>query len=124
MSTFSERLYELRTRNGESQDNVADAIGVSRVAFTRYENGTREPKAIIALRIAQHFNVTVEQLLIAEPTEPTNATMNVSPDEHSLLTQYRSLNRQGKEYVLQQMSIASTIYKNGSVSRLEEQAIS
>lgn len=124
MSTFSERLYELRTKNGESQDNVADAIGVSRVAFTRYENGTREPKAIIALKIAQHFNVTVEQLLISEPTEPANATMNVSPDERSLLTQYRSLNRQGKEYVLQQMSIASTIYKNGSVSHLEEQAIS
>lgn len=55
-------IYELRTKRKESQEQVADAIGISRVAYTRYENGTRSPGGLIAMKLARHFGVTIEEL--------------------------------------------------------------
>ena len=55
-------LYQLRTKANESQEQVADAVNVSRVAYTRYETNQREPKASAAVRLAQHFGVSVEYL--------------------------------------------------------------
>ena len=61
-TTIGDVLYRLRTEIGESQEQVADASEISRVSYTRYESNQREPKASAAIRLARHFNVTVEYL--------------------------------------------------------------
>lgn len=55
-------LYGLRIAAGESQEQVADAAGIARVSYTRYESNQREPKASAAIKLARHFNVSVEYL--------------------------------------------------------------
>ena len=60
--TLSQMLFELRDACNESQEDVAEAVGITRVAYTRYENGQRKPETEIAIKSAQHFGVTVEQL--------------------------------------------------------------
>jgi DNA-binding XRE family transcriptional regulator len=43
----------LRERAGLSQQEVADAIGVSRPAVTRWENGLRLPRTVARARYAE-----------------------------------------------------------------------
>ncbi|MCJ7967703.1 MAG: helix-turn-helix domain-containing protein [Lactococcus lactis] len=43
MSVFAERLKELRKQNKLTQQDIANKLDVSRVAYTNWENGKREP---------------------------------------------------------------------------------
>lgn len=95
MSIFSSKLQYLREASGESQDQVAEAADISRVAYTRYENGSREPKASTAIKLAQHFNTTVEQLFkdddegaVALPMSDTS--LRLSEHENSIIRSYRA----------------------------------
>lgn len=92
VNNLSMRLFELRESLGESQDQVADDTNISRVAYTRYENGTREPKVSVALRIARHFGITVEQLFCDDLSvhEVADYKPHISEFEHSIILAYRS----------------------------------
>lgn len=121
----SDILFRLRTGLNLSQQAVADGVKISRVAYTRYENGTRCPSAAIALRLADFFHIGVEDIITGcavqddekdtENNRPTVAPVScsdfvLSSDERKLLEDYRSLNEQGKEYIRQTMFMAVPIY--------------
>lgn len=94
MSIFSSKLQFLREAAGESQDQVAEAADISRVAYTRYENGTREPKASTAIKLAQHFNTTVEQLFSDDEVSGVamqlpDCHLRLSEHENNLIRSYR-----------------------------------
>lgn len=96
--TFGQVLYDLRKKCNESQENVATAVDISTVAYTRYENDQREPKASIAIRLAQHFGVTVEYLYSVEGNREIKPSL---PGEKSLLEMYRSLSAERRNDLLQ-----------------------
>ena len=56
-------LRQLRLSRGVSQDVVAEACDISRVALTRYEKGQRVPPIEIASRLASFYGVSVDYLL-------------------------------------------------------------
>ena len=56
-------LRQLRLSRGVSQDVVAEACDISRVALTRYEKGQRVPRIEIASRLASFYGVSVDYLL-------------------------------------------------------------
>ncbi|MDK1718685.1 helix-turn-helix domain-containing protein [Dellaglioa algida] len=60
---FSERIKELRKNMNRTQQQVADAIGVTRPAYTAYEIGNREPDFELLTKIAVYFNVSTDYLL-------------------------------------------------------------
>lgn len=70
MSIVSDRLIELRERQGKTQEAVAEACNISRVTLARYENGTREPVAKNVSKLAQYYGVTVDYLLGRESHRP------------------------------------------------------
>jgi len=55
-------LAQLRDSKGLTQKAVADAVGVQRVTYTQIELGTKRPSLDVALKLAQFFEVPVEQL--------------------------------------------------------------
>ena len=61
--TFAEKLMRLRKREGLSQEALAEALGVSRQAVSRWEQGTALPDAAKLLPCARLFRVSVEWLL-------------------------------------------------------------
>lgn len=61
--TFSEKLCRLRRREGLSQEALAEALGVSRQAVSRWEQGTALPDGGKLLPCARHFGVSVDWLL-------------------------------------------------------------
>lgn len=56
-------LRELRAEKGISQQVVANYLGITRQAYSNYENGTREPDNEVLLKLANYFCVTVDVLL-------------------------------------------------------------
>jgi transcriptional regulator with XRE-family HTH domain len=61
--TFAMRLRELIKKSGYTQKQVADLVGVTEAAFSRYMNSERIPKAAILANIATCLQTTSQYLL-------------------------------------------------------------
>lgn len=63
LKLLGERIKQLREEKGYQQKDIANRLGISKQAFSNYENGTREPNLLTVIRIADLFDVSVEYLL-------------------------------------------------------------
>lgn len=70
---FSENLVSLRKRAGLSQEDLANAIDVSRQTISKYETGAAEPSLARLTKLSAFLNVSVDQL-VAQPLAPVSAT--------------------------------------------------
>ena len=61
--TLGEKLFELRKKNGFSQEELAEKIGVSRQAVSRWESGETMPDSPNLLTISNLFGVSADYLL-------------------------------------------------------------
>ncbi len=61
------RLAEYRQAVGLSQQQVADAINVSRKTISTIETSRFTPSVLIALQLAEFYQVPVEQLFSLRP---------------------------------------------------------
>lgn len=70
--SLSETLKENRTRCKMTQEFVAEAVGVSRQAVSKWENGTSDPSTANLLQLAKLYGVSPEELLntAADAVEP------------------------------------------------------
>ncbi|MDQ9092593.1 helix-turn-helix transcriptional regulator [Pseudoalteromonas haloplanktis] len=59
-------IAEFRKAVGLSQQDLADAINVSRKTISTIETSRFTPSVVIALKIALHFNTSVERLFILD----------------------------------------------------------
>lgn len=58
-----------RERNGLTQSELAELLGVSQQTISKYENGSREPDLENLIRMSKIFHVTTDYLLgVSEPT--------------------------------------------------------
>lgn len=60
---FAERLIALRKEAGLTRNQLAEKIDIAARTIVNYENGTRIPFADTALKMAQVFGITMEELL-------------------------------------------------------------
>lgn len=63
---FNEKLQELRRRRGLTQEQLAEALYVSRTAVSKWESGRGYPSIDSLKAIAKYFSVTVDELLSCE----------------------------------------------------------
>ncbi|MCM1063369.1 MAG: helix-turn-helix domain-containing protein [Eubacterium sp.] len=61
---FSEKLKEIRKKEGISQEQLAEKIGVSRQAITKWETGKGLPDVENMVIIAEIFKTTIDELLV------------------------------------------------------------
>lgn len=61
--TLGETLKELRTERNMTQEFVAENLGVSRQAVSKWENGTSEPSTTNLIAIAKLYGIEPEELL-------------------------------------------------------------
>ena len=61
--TLGQRIREQRLRCGLSQEQVAEAVGVSRQAVAKWENGQAFPTAERLAQLCRVLEVTPEELL-------------------------------------------------------------
>ena len=60
------RIKEVRGELGLTQAELAEKVGVTRKTVNTVENAVFTPSALLALKLAQALNVTVEQLFWIE----------------------------------------------------------
>ena len=60
---FSEKLYSLRKKNGLSQEQLAEGLGVSRQAISKWESGHAVPETEKLLVISEYFEVSLDYLM-------------------------------------------------------------
>lgn len=63
---FKEKLQELRKSRGLTQEELAEALYVSRTAVSKWESGRGYPSIDSLKEISSYFSVTVDELLSAE----------------------------------------------------------
>lgn len=63
MSGYGDNVAELRKDHKESQQSLADAIGVTRVTVAKWETGKAELKAENIVKIAEYYHVSTDALL-------------------------------------------------------------
>jgi transcriptional regulator len=60
------KLEEIRKAKGITQEELANALEVSRQTVGSLENGRYNPSIILAFKIARFFNVSIEEVFIFE----------------------------------------------------------
>lgn len=63
------RLEELRSDKGISQVELANVLEVSRQTISSLENGRYNPSVILAFKIAEYFEMSIEDIFIYEGDE-------------------------------------------------------
>ena len=60
------RLEELRKQRGIKQEDLANALEVSRQTIGSLENGRYNPSIQLAFKIARYFDMSIEEIFIYE----------------------------------------------------------
>ncbi len=60
------RLKELRARDDLTQQDLADALGVSRQTVISLEGGRYDPSLKLAFKIAAQFGCTIEEVFTVD----------------------------------------------------------
>ena len=96
-------LKKLRAEHNVSQQQLANAIGVSQQSVNKYENQNIEPDITTLMLIADYFHVTVDYLIGHDDETDTKTEKKLScldELECSLLDSYRFLPEEKKQAVL------------------------
>lgn len=60
------RIKEFRKQNKKTQNDLAEAVDVTRQTIVSLENGKYNASLQLAYKIAKYFGVTIEELFIFE----------------------------------------------------------
>lgn len=90
-------LRLLRQKNGMSQQQLADVLGISQQSVNKYENHNIEPDITTLITLANYFGVSVDFLI--GKSENEDADNLISADEKHILNIYRGLDAAEKNCV-------------------------
>lgn len=89
-------IKDIRTRKNMTQADVANALGVSSVVYSRYETGSRQPSIEVLIQMADIFGVTVDYLLGRQDIEDST----LSSFELQLITASRNADERARQDAL------------------------
>ena len=89
-------IKDIRTRKNLTQADVANALGVSSVVYSRYETGSRQPSTEVLMQMADIFGVTVDYLLGRQDVEDST----LSSFELQLISASRNADERARQDAL------------------------
>lgn len=63
---LSEKIYRLRRQSGLSQEQLAEKLGVSRQAISKWESGSSVPELDKLTALSECFHITLDELVREE----------------------------------------------------------
>lgn len=78
---LGENIYRLRTQRNLSQGDLADALDVSRQSVSKWENNSAVPELEKLLKMAEIFEVTLDELVTGEEKPKAAPTPDASQQE-------------------------------------------
>ncbi len=58
------KIVEYRKKRGVTQEELADAVNVTRQTIISLEGGRYKASLVLAHKLAQYFDVTIEELIV------------------------------------------------------------
>lgn len=117
---LGQRIGKLRAVNDETQQELSDAIGVSREIIAHWENGDRQIKADAIYKLAKHFNVTADYLLGISKNSSINEDEQIAAQTTGLSTEtikvLHHLNRKQLEGIEEYVSFLLYISKSENMA--------
>ena len=86
MATFAEMLRRLREREGWTQKELAQRLGISGSAISMYERGAREPDFKTLQTVADVFGVSAGSLLDEGPKKEASEILSIEEEVEHLLS--------------------------------------
>ena len=77
---IAERLQKIRKEHGYSQEQLADELGVSRQAVSKWERGEASPDTDNLIALARLYGISIDYLLFEKTADAVNES---SPAESS-----------------------------------------
>ena len=71
---FSEKLYELRKKNGLSQEELADTLKVTRQTISKWENGVSTPELEKLVSLSECFHISLDELVLGKVPKNSDNT--------------------------------------------------
>lgn len=69
MCPLKNRIAQLRKAGRVTQEELAEAVGVTRQTIISLESGRYNASLLLAHRLAQYFHLTIEELFLFEEDE-------------------------------------------------------
>lgn len=127
---LSTNLRRLRTANGMTQEDLADILGVTHKAISRWETGTAYPDIEMLPSLAEYFGVSLEELLGTTPSERDRASKeyydrwhnihNIDAEIDLLREMHREFPRDIDVLANLHIKLGQEIVKNGKIENLGE----
>lgn len=76
--TLGDKLSRLRKENNYTQEQLADVLGVSRQAISKWESNITYPETDKLVRMSKLFHCTTDYLLLDEDEMDTDEKQNAS----------------------------------------------
>ena len=70
---LSEKIYSLRKKSGLSQEQLAEQLGVSRQAISKWESGQSIPESDKLIAISRYFVVSLDYLINEDIEQDVNS---------------------------------------------------
>ena len=80
---LSEKLYELRKKGGLSQEQLAERLGVSRQAVSKWESGKAVPESDTLISISEYFNVSLDYLMKEDDSAVSEPIVDTANNQQS-----------------------------------------
>ncbi|USS89410.1 helix-turn-helix domain-containing protein [Fructilactobacillus cliffordii] len=75
---FASQLKKLRTKQGFSQEDLAQQLFISRQAVSRWEAGTASPDLNTLIKLTQLLDCSLDELVFAQPASEPQKTKATS----------------------------------------------
>ena len=125
MENVGERIKVARLNKGWTQGQLADAVDVSSMAISRYENGSRTPNDIIVEKIAKQLDVSFFELYFGMTEDEIQEDMAAAKEAHEkrleehylpgltkdLVTAFNQLNEAGQIKAIERVEELTEIKK-------------
>ena len=133
---FADKVVQLRKKSGWSQEELAEKLHVKKTSLASWEQGKSLPDIDTLFALCKILNIDLASISGFEVDTPPSSectfktaveqlnamsnysaqvgselAVSLSADETQLITDYRSLNEQGQEYIRQTMYMAKQTHK-------------
>ncbi|AXO96232.1 MULTISPECIES: helix-turn-helix domain-containing protein [Bacillus] len=111
---IGEKIKELRKNNKITQEQLGNAIGVSKMAISYFEKGKKSPGRESLEKIADYFNVTTDYLLgrSEDPELSEEENKIVTEEGKNIMALIESLPEDERKKAWEQLEMYVTYMQN------------
>lgn len=78
--TLGNKIYQLRTKAGLSQEELAEQMDVSRQSVSKWETDASIPELDKLIQLSKLFGITLDNLVRDEAEQPANSAADIAAD--------------------------------------------